>query len=53
MKSQKTVSPRKTLAAPAVVPKVLTAEGWKRRRLIEKLEPVKKEKRALSRPPCI
>lgn len=49
MKSQKVVSPRKTLATPVVAPKVLTAEGWKRKRLIEKNQPVKKEKRALSR----
>lgn len=49
MKSQKVVSHRKTVATPVVTPKVLTAEGWKRRHLVEQPKPVKKEKRALSR----
>lgn len=49
MKRQKVGSTQKTVATPVVKPKVLTAEGWKRRRWMEKIEPVKKEKRALSR----
>ena len=49
MKGHKVGSTQKTVATPVVTPKVLTAEGWKRKHWIKKVEPVKKEKRALSR----